>query len=129
MLPIIFVRSEVPYRSAELWVMTKNGRKIYRRIVERGIQAQGVFSERGRQTTVKTRIIAHHPHYQQLVRVDRETTDRPKASTFRSISSFLTETLEEVDGIVISDYGKGLLTRRLIQPLSRKRRVEEVHHG
>jgi D-beta-D-heptose 7-phosphate kinase/D-beta-D-heptose 1-phosphate adenosyltransferase len=33
---------------------------------------------------------------------------------------FLTEKLEEVDGIVISDYGKGLLTRRLIQTLVKK---------
>ena len=98
----------------------ENGRKLYRRIVERGIQARGVFLEQGRQTTVKTRIIAHHPHYQQLVRVDRETTDRPKASTFRSVSKFLTERMEDVDGIVISDYGKGLLTRRLIQALVKK---------
>jgi rfaE bifunctional protein kinase chain/domain len=98
----------------------ENGRKLYRRIVERGIQAQGVFFEQGRQTTVKTRIIAHHPHHQQLVRVDRETTDRPKASTFRSISKFLTEKMGDVDGIVISDYGKGLLTRKLIQTLVKK---------
>ena len=95
----------------------ENGRKIYRRIVERGIQTQGIIFEQGRQTTVKTRIIAHHPHYQQLVRVDRETTDRPKISTFRSLAKFLTEKMEDFDGIVISDYGKGLLTGRLIQTI------------
>ena len=93
----------------------ENGRKICGRMVERGIQTQGVFFEQGRQTTVKTRIIAHHPHYQQLVRVDRETTGLPKASTFRSLSNFLTEKMEAFDGVVVSDYGKGLLTRRLIQ--------------
>ena len=98
----------------------ENGRKIYRRIVERGIQTQGIFFEQGRQTTVKTRIIAHHPHYQQLVRVDRETTDHPKVSTFRSLSKFLTEKMEDFDGIVISDYGKGLLTGRLIQTIVKK---------
>jgi len=98
----------------------ENGRKIYRRIVERGIQTEGVFFEQGRQTTVKTRIIAHHPHYQQLVRVDRETTGLPKASTFKSLSKFLTEKMEGFDGVVISDYGKGLLTRRLIQNIIKK---------
>ena len=98
----------------------ENGRKLYRRIVERGIQAQGIFFEQGRQTTVKTRIIAHHPHYQQLVRVDRETIDRPQANTFRSLSKFLTEKMEDFDGIVISDYGKGLLTRKLIQTIVKK---------
>jgi rfaE bifunctional protein kinase chain/domain len=98
----------------------ENGRKIYRRIVERGIQPQGIFFEQGRQTTIKTRIIAHHPHYQQLVRVDRETTDRPKLTTFRSLSKFLMENIEDFDGIVFSDYGKGLLTRKLIQTIVKK---------
>ncbi len=98
----------------------ENGRKLYRSVVERGIQTQGMFFEQGRQTTVKTRIIAHHPHYQQLVRVDRETTDRPKGSTFKSLTKFLTERMEDFDGIIISDYGKGLLTRKLIQTMIKK---------
>ena len=95
----------------------ENGQKIYRRIAERGIQTQGIFFEKGRQTTVKTRIIAHHPHYQQLVRVDWETTDHPKASTYRNLSKFLTERTEDFDGVVFSDYGKGFLTRKLIQTI------------
>jgi rfaE bifunctional protein kinase chain/domain len=95
----------------------ENGQKLYRRIVGKGIQTQGIFFEQGRQTTVKTRIIAHHPHYQQLVRVDRETTEHPKASTFRNLSRFLTEKIEDFDGVVFSDYGKGLLTRKLIQTI------------
>jgi D-beta-D-heptose 7-phosphate kinase/D-beta-D-heptose 1-phosphate adenosyltransferase len=93
----------------------ENGQKIYKRIVEKGIQPEGIFFEQGRQTTVKTRIIAHHPHYQQLVRVDRETTDHANVSTSRNLSKFLMEKINDFDGIVISDYGKGLLTRRLIE--------------
>jgi rfaE bifunctional protein kinase chain/domain len=93
----------------------ENGQKIYKRIVEKGIQAEGIFFEPGRQTTVKTRIIAHHPHYQQLVRVDRETTDHANVSTRRNLSNFLKDKINNFDGIVVSDYGKGLLTRRLIQ--------------
>ena len=105
----------------------ENGNKMYRRIAKRGIQTQGIFTEQGRQTTVKTRIIAHHPHYQQLVRVDRETTDHPKASTFRNLSKFLTEKMEDFDGVVFSDYGKGLLTRKLIQTIiSRARQSRKL---
>ena len=100
----------------------ENGKKIYKKIVERGIRTQGIFFEQGRQTTVKTRIIAHHPHYQQLVRVDRETTDHPKASTLRNLSKFLTEKIEDFDGVVFSDYGKGLLTRKLIQTIVERAR-------
>ncbi len=105
----------------------ENGRKMYRRIAEGGIQTQGIFFEQGRQTTVKTRIIAHHPHYHKLVRVDRETTDHPRASTFRNLSKFLTEKMEDFDGVVFSDYGKGLLTRKLIQTIiSRARQSRKL---
>jgi D-beta-D-heptose 7-phosphate kinase/D-beta-D-heptose 1-phosphate adenosyltransferase len=100
----------------------ENGQKIYKRIFEEGIQTEGIFFEKERQTTVKTRIIAHHPHYQQLVRVDRETTAHPKISTLRNLSKFLMERIEEFDGIAISDYGKGLLTRNLIQTIIKKAR-------
>ena len=95
----------------------ENGQKILQRLVEKGIQTQGIFLEQERQTTVKTRIIAHHPHYQQLVRVDRETTDHLHTSTSRNISKFLTENTEDFDGVIISDYGKGLLTRKLIRTI------------
>ena len=103
----------------------ENGQKLYKKIVEKEIQTQGIFFEPGRQTTVKTRIIAHHPHHQQLVRVDRETTDHPKVSTSRGLLGFLTERIGDFDGIVISDYGKGLLTRKLIETIIRRARKSE----
>ena len=95
----------------------ENGQKIYQRIIEEGIEIEGIFFEKDRQTTVKTRIIAHHPHYQQLVRVDRETIAHPKISTYRNLTKFLMERIEDFDGVAISDYGKGLLTRNLIQAI------------
>ena len=103
----------------------ESGRRLYKKIVEKEIQTQGIFFEPGRQTTVKTRIIAHHPHHQQLVRVDRETTNHPKVSTSRVLLGFLTEGINDFDGIVISDYGKGLLTRKLIETIIRRARKSE----
>jgi len=100
----------------------ENGQKTRRRIAEVGIQADGIFLEQGRQTTVKTRIIAHHPHHQQLVRIDRETIDHPRISTLRNLAKFLTENIGNFDGIVISDYGKGLLTGNLIQTIIQRAR-------
>jgi D-beta-D-heptose 7-phosphate kinase/D-beta-D-heptose 1-phosphate adenosyltransferase len=94
------------------------GQRIMKELNEKGVENQGVFLEPGRQTTVKTRVIAHHhPYQQQLVRIDRETTDHPKHSTLRSLSGFLEKNLGDADGVVISDYGKGLLTRPLIQTI------------
>jgi len=100
----------------------ENGQKTRRRIAEIGIRADGIFLEQGRQTTVKTRIIAHHPHHQQLVRIDRETIDHPRISTLRNLAKFLTENIGNFDGIVISDYGKGLLSRKLIQTIIQRAR-------
>jgi D-beta-D-heptose 7-phosphate kinase/D-beta-D-heptose 1-phosphate adenosyltransferase len=92
------------------------GQRIMKELNEKGIESRGVFLEPGRQTTVKTRVIAHHhPYQQQLVRIDRETTDHPKQSTLRPLLSFLGKNLGDVDGVVISDYGKGFLTRTLIR--------------
>ena len=93
------------------------GQNVLKTLTEIGIGTRGVFVEKGRQTTVKTRIFAHQ---QQVVRIDRETTDHLKVPTFRNLSEFLEENLKGFNGIILSDYGKGLLTRDLIRTIIRK---------
>jgi len=88
------------------------GQKVTQRLDEMGIERRGVIIEPGRQTTVKTRVIAHH---QQMVRIDRETTHHPKATTLRSLSNYLKQNIKGLDGVILSDYGKGLLTKGIIR--------------
>jgi len=95
------------------------GQRIMNELIEKKIKTHGIFIEKGRQTTVKTRIFANQ---QQVVRIDRERTDDLKGSTFRNLSEFLIEKMEDSDGIILSDYGKGVLTRRLIRALIRRAR-------
>ncbi|MGQ9645025.1 MAG: D-glycero-beta-D-manno-heptose-7-phosphate kinase [Thermodesulfobacteriota bacterium] len=95
------------------------GQRIIDELVQRKIRTQGVFVEKGRQTTVKTRIFANQ---QQVVRIDRERTDHLKSSTLQNLSEFLMERIEDSDGIVLSDYGKGVLTRKLIRTVIRRAR-------
>jgi D-beta-D-heptose 7-phosphate kinase/D-beta-D-heptose 1-phosphate adenosyltransferase len=95
------------------------GQKVIQRLSEMGIERSGISIEPGRQTTVKTRIIAHH---QQLVRIDRETTQHPKVSTLRSLSEYLKRNIKSFDGVILSDYGKGLLTRGVVRDVIRKAR-------
>jgi len=95
------------------------GQKIIKKLSEMGMGLHGIFVEQGRQTTTKTRVIAHH---QQLVRIDRETTDHPKVVTSRNLFEFLKKTIESFDGIILSDYGKGLLTKGLIRATIRRAR-------
>lgn len=95
------------------------GQKVIQRLSEMGIERSGISIEPGRQTTVKTRIIAHQ---QQLVRIDRETTQHPKVSTLRSLSEYLKRNIKSFDGVILSDYGKGLLTRGVVRDVIRKAR-------
>ncbi len=95
------------------------GRRIMNELIEKKIKTHGIFIEKGRQTTVKTRIFANQ---QQVVRIDRERTDHLKGSTFRNLSEFLIGKMEDSDGIILSDYGKGVLTRKLIRALIRRAR-------
>jgi len=95
------------------------GRRIIRDLKKIGIGTQGLFVDPDRQTTVKTRIIAHH---QQVVRIDRETTDVIRPSTLQTLSKFLQRKLEGFDGVILSDYEKGLLTKPLIRSTIRRAR-------
>ena len=73
-----------------------------------------------RPTTVKTRVIAHH---QQVVRVDREQREPLPANATERLIGAVTERIRDVDAVIIEDYGKGVVTRRLLEaviPLARK---------
>ena len=76
-----------------------------------GVMAHLVV-DRGRPTTLKTRIVAHS---QQVVRADREqTADIPKALEDTLIER-VREELGRCRALVISDYQKGVVTARLLR--------------
>jgi len=95
------------------------GLRIREKLEEIGIRTEGIFTEKERQTTVKTRIFANQ---QQVVRMDRETIDHPKAHILGDLARFIMGKIEDFDGIIISDYGKGVLTGTLIRAIIRKAR-------
>src|SRR3989338_7146997 len=65
-----------------------------------------------RPTTVKTRVIAHH---QQMVRVDREQRGQLPPRTVGRLIDAVRRGLREADAIIIEDYGKGVITRPLLE--------------
>ena len=73
---------------------------------EPGAQAE-LFAAKGRETTIKTRYIAGS---QQLLRADRETTTAIEPAIAEKIVATVAAALAETDAIVLSDYGKGVLT-------------------
>jgi rfaE bifunctional protein kinase chain/domain len=72
--------------------------------------SRGIFLDKSRPTTVKTRIIAHH---QQVVRVDHEKKSPISAKMEVGLFKFIQQ--EKCDGILISDYNKGTLTKSLLK--------------
>lgn len=91
-----------------------DGADLIRRLEERGIVASGLIGDRTRPTTVKTRIIAHS---QQVVRTDRESRDEVDGVVASTLAERILDGLGAFDAIVISDYGKGVVTRRLLEAL------------
>jgi D-beta-D-heptose 7-phosphate kinase/D-beta-D-heptose 1-phosphate adenosyltransferase len=86
------------------------GARLCALLADAGIDTGGVLRDPQCQTTVKTRVIARN---QQVVRVDRE---RPAALTEvqrRRCVEFIGQAMDRVDGIVVTDYGKGLLDQAL----------------
>lgn len=76
------------------------------------VDVRGVVRTTSRPTTQKMRIVAHN---QQVVRADRESTASVDGRMLTSIRRSLTALDGAVDGVVISDYGKGFVGPSLVQ--------------
>ena len=92
----------------------KNGERMKEALNAAGISDGGIFTEDGRPTTVKTRVIAHS---QQVVRADRENTQELSPELTERIVDFVKERLGEIGALIISDYGKGVVTLKLLSEL------------
>ncbi len=77
-----------------------------------GVDISYLFVDTSRPTTKKTRVIIAN---QQVLRMDRESKAPIDSSIQIDIMQRLHAVLDEVDCIIISDYGKGLLNDELTQ--------------
>ncbi|RPH48320.1 MAG: D-glycero-beta-D-manno-heptose-7-phosphate kinase [Desulfobacteraceae bacterium] len=88
-----------------------NGDFLLERFGELGVDTEGIVRERGRPTTKKTRIIAAHQH---VLRIDRETRKEISGETLDKIAGFIRKKIAGADVVIVSDYGKGLITKSLM---------------
>lgn len=77
-----------------------------------------------RPTTVKTRIVAHNQH---VVRIDNEKTNFLQKEQEETLWLSIENELNKVDLVVISDYAKGLLSRKLLSRLITSARENNKH--
>lgn len=100
------------------------GSQVQQLLYSQNIPTDGLIVEEGRPTTIKTRIIAHS---QQVVRFDRETKDRIGKDIHRRIFDHVKQHIARgLDGIVLSDYCKGVVTSELVRDIvkiSRKNKI------
>jgi D-beta-D-heptose 7-phosphate kinase/D-beta-D-heptose 1-phosphate adenosyltransferase len=89
-----------------------DGRKLMETMHGFGAGVGGVLTVSGRPTTVKTRMVAQT---QQLMRLDYEVTGAIDARAEDSLLASLKLAAQECDLLVLSDYDKGVLTKRLAQ--------------
>jgi len=101
----------------------RNGEKMLSALNEVQIKSEGIFVGGPRMTTIKTRIIAHN---QQVVRADRENTEEIPEKLTEEIISFVKKSLPDINTIIISDYGKGVITYQLLSKLIELCKQNEV---
>ena len=99
------------------------GRSMIEMLKEKGIDADYLVFDSQRPTIVKTRIIATN---QQVVRVDREIKGIFSHSTESKIIKNIETLIPKADGLILSDYGKGVVSGKVLKKaisLARKYKI------
>jgi len=88
------------------------GSILKRQLAKEGVSVRGIFTDKRLPTICKTRVVAQN---QQVVRIDRE---RAGSSGTKDITEkvfrFIKNNIAKFNAIIISDYGKGLITPELV---------------
>jgi len=84
------------------------------------INTDGLIVDKDRSTILKTRVIASH---QQVVRVDRDGKPIVENEYIERIIKYVGRVIEKVDGVIIEDYGKGVITQELVDAIVRLARA------
>jgi D-glycero-beta-D-manno-heptose-7-phosphate kinase len=85
--------------------------KLTQLLKEKHISRDFLVSDESRQTTIKTRIIAHS---QQVVRADRESQHELDNETEERVLKRFMSVIDGIKAVIISDYGKGVITKSLL---------------
>lgn len=88
-----------------------SGKQIRELFKSLGISVDGIVTDPGRPTTIKTRIIAHDQH---VVRADVESKDNIADTIQNRLIDFFRGSVDDIHGVILQDYNKGVLTHHLI---------------
>ncbi|MBW1886265.1 MAG: bifunctional hydroxymethylpyrimidine kinase/phosphomethylpyrimidine kinase [Deltaproteobacteria bacterium] len=91
-----------------------DGDRVIALLEELGVDPGGVIRVDDRPTTHKTRVVARG---QQIVRVDRGTDEPVSGGVAEQLLDGLQQRVAAVDGVILEDYGKGLLVPAAIRKI------------
>lgn len=86
---------------------------------EKGVDVTGFMRDANRATISKTRIVAggRTTVSQQIVRVDKEPKEPMQPEQEQKLEKYLEQVLPKVKGVVLSDYGSGTITDKLLRQI------------
>lgn len=99
------------------------GRLLRATLEHHDIDAGHLVTDPDRPTIKKTRVVARG---QQVVRIDREQVTRLGDAPFQQLARRVESLLPQAEAVLISDYGKGVICRRLLDaflPRFRERKL------
>jgi D-beta-D-heptose 7-phosphate kinase/D-beta-D-heptose 1-phosphate adenosyltransferase len=91
-----------------------DGERLAGELSAAGLETGGLVTDPGRPTTLKTRLLARK---QQVVRADRESRREIRDGILESVLAKALDLSTDAEGVVISDYGKGVITAVLLDRL------------
>jgi D-beta-D-heptose 7-phosphate kinase/D-beta-D-heptose 1-phosphate adenosyltransferase len=103
----------------------KHGAQIQDQLQEYEVSLDNIIEEPDRVSSKKSRILADS-YNQQIIRVDRETREDLQSTTYDRLMERYEVLLPSLDAIVLSDYGKGLLTPKFSRNILKKADREDV---
>jgi len=88
----------------------RNGKELLEMLKESGADASGLVKQKGRHTSKKSRVVASH---QQMIRYDSESKNDIDEKSEMELFNRFEKIIMDVDALLLSDYGKGVLTQIL----------------
>jgi rfaE bifunctional protein kinase chain/domain len=101
----------------------ENGHTLLKQFRDQSISCDGIFHLKNRNTTVKTRVIAQN---QQMIRFDKEFTEFISKSVEENVISQFNEHIPNAHGVILADYGKGILTPTVILEIIRISKQNQI---
>ncbi len=89
-----------------------NGEELREMLRAIDVDTQNLMIQKGRKTSKKSRVIAVS---QQILRYDKESKNAIEKESVAKILDSVKKSINEYDALILSDYGKGVLTEELCQ--------------